>query len=64
MYRKWAKKNNEYEMTSKKFFREIGSKLPEKGRVSSGIYYTKIKLTEYAEKNLMPQDYFKQYKLV
>jgi putative DNA primase/helicase len=38
MYRKWAKKNNEYEMTSKKFFREIGSKLPEKGRVQRKRY--------------------------
>ena len=32
LYSKWAKKNNEYEMTSKKFFREITKKLPEKGR--------------------------------
>ena len=64
MYRKWAKKNNEYEMTSKKFFKEIGNRLPEKGRVSAGVYYTKIRLTEYAEKNLMAQDYFKQYQLI
>lgn len=52
MYSRWAKKNNEYEMTSKKFFREISSKLPEKGRMSSGIYFTKIRFTEYAQKNL------------
>ena len=62
VYSKWAKKNNEYEMTSKKFFKEIALKLPEKGRMSAGVYYTKIKFTEYAEKNFVTRDYFKQYK--
>jgi putative DNA primase/helicase len=61
MYIKWAKKNNEYEMTSKKFFKEITAKLPEKGRVSAGVYYTHIRLTEYAEKSLKGQEY-RQYK--
>lgn len=48
IYSKWAKANNEYEMSSKKFFMEIQKKLPEKGRNGKGIYYSKIKLTEYA----------------
>ena len=61
MYIKWAKKNNEYEMTSKKFFKEIAVKLPDKGRISAGVYYTHIRLTEYAEKNLKGQEY-RQYK--
>lgn len=49
LYSKWAKRNNEYEMTSKKFFREVSKKLPEKGRSSKGIFYSNIRLTEYAE---------------
>ena len=49
LYSKWAKGNNEYEMSSKKFFNEISKKLPEKGRSASGIFYTKIKFTEYAK---------------
>lgn len=49
LYSKWAKTNNEYEMSSKKFFREIGKKLPEKGRNSKGAFYSKIELTEYAQ---------------
>ena len=49
LYSTWAKRNNEYEMTSKKFFREISKKLPEKGRSSKGIYYSNISLTEYAK---------------
>lgn len=49
VYSRWAKSNNEYEMSSKKFFREIGKKLPDsKGRNSRGVFYTKIKFTEYA----------------
>lgn len=47
VYSKWAKQNNEYEMSSKKFFMEVAKKLPEKGRDRKGIYYTKIRLTEY-----------------
>ena len=49
LYSKWAKRNNEYEMTSKKFFREVSKKLPEKGRSSKGIFYSNFRLTEYAE---------------
>ena len=47
VYSKWAKQNNEYEMSSKKFFMEIAKKLPEKGRDRKGIFYSKIRLTEY-----------------
>lgn len=49
LYGVWAKKNNEYEMTSRKFFIEIAKKLPEKVRRGSGIFYPKIKETEYAK---------------
>lgn len=49
VYSKWAKQNNEYEMSSKKFFTEIAKKLPDKGRNSKGIFYGNIKLTEYAQ---------------
>lgn len=49
MYCKWAKENNEWEMSSKKFFGELGKRVPEKGRTSKGIFYTKIKLTERAK---------------
>ena len=51
-YSRWAKNNNEYEMSSKKFFREIGKKLPDKGRDSRGVFYTSIKLTERAKELL------------
>lgn len=47
VYSKWAKQNNEYEMSSKKFFMEVSKKLPEKGRDRHGIFYSKIRLTEY-----------------
>lgn len=55
-YSRWAKENNEYEMSSKKFFREIGKKLPDKGRDGQGVYYTSIRFTEYAkELNIQPK---------
>ena len=55
-YSRWAKENNEYEMSSKKFFREIGKKLPDKGRDAQGVYYTSIRFTEYAkEMNIQPK---------
>ena len=63
MYSKWAKKNNEYEMTSKKFFKEAAQKLPEKGRVSAGVYYTHIRFTDYAIKNLVNNADFRQLKM-
>jgi putative DNA primase/helicase len=56
IYRHWARQNNEYEMSSKKFFTEVSKKLPEKGRVGKGIYYTRIRLTDYA-KELVPKQY-------
>jgi putative DNA primase/helicase len=49
LYSCWAKANNEYEMSSKKFFTEIAKKVPEKSRDSKGIFFAKIKPTEYAE---------------
>ena len=48
VYSQWATNNNEYEMSSRKFFLEIGKKLPDKVRRGSGMFYTKIRLTEYA----------------
>lgn len=56
VYRQWAKQNNEYEMSSKKFFTEVQKKLPEKGRSGKGIYYGKIELTDYA-KSIVPHQY-------
>lgn len=49
VYSKWTKENNEYEMSSKKFFREISKKLPEKGRNGKGIFYKDVKFTLYAQ---------------
>lgn len=49
VYCRWAKENNEYEMSSKKFFTEVGKKLPDKGRNAKGIYYKYIRLSEYAK---------------
>ena len=61
LYSKWAKENNEYEMSSKKFLKEVSKKLPTKGRVSAGIYFSNIKTTGYG-KDLMHQVTGKQYK--
>lgn len=43
-YVRWAERNNEYVMTSRKFFTEIGKKLPEKKREAKGIMYKQIRL--------------------
>jgi len=56
LYSVWAKQNNEYEMTSNKFHREMGKKLPDKGRTGKGIYYSHIVYTDYA-KQLVPRQY-------
>lgn len=50
IYSEWAKANNEYVMTSRKFFSEFGKRTPEKKRISSGIVYQKLRLTEFAKK--------------
>ena len=47
MYSRWAKENNEYEMSSKKFFKELSKKVPTKGRTGAGIYFSNIVITEY-----------------
>ena len=49
LYTVWAQKNNEYQMTSRKFYIEIAKKVPDKVRQPDGIYYKGIKLNEYAE---------------
>lgn len=49
LYLNWARKNNEYEMSSNKFFREAAKSLPDKGRNNKGVFYTGLKLTEYAQ---------------
>lgn len=43
-YVRWAERNNEYVMTSRKFFTEIAKKLPEKKREAKGIVYRQIRL--------------------
>lgn len=48
-YVHWAERNNEYVMTSRKFFTEIGKKLPEKRREARGIVYGQIRLVGDAE---------------
>jgi len=45
-YIKWARENNEYEMSSKKFFNEVSNKLPDKGRNAKGIFYRHVRLVE------------------
>lgn len=61
LYSKWAKTNNEYEMSSKKFFRDIGNKVPDKGRNNRGVFYLNIKYSDYA-KDLIGET-GKQYKI-
>ena len=54
VYVSWAEANKEYVMTSRKFFSEIAKKLPDKKRVSSGMIYQNIRLTEFARSNFAP----------
>ena len=56
IYKAWAKENNEWEMTSKRFGMEITKKTPEKIKTAKGIAYCKIRLTDYAKK-LAPKQY-------
>lgn len=56
-YSRWAKANNEYEMSSKKFFSEMTRKLPEKGRDNKGIFYKYIRITKYNEKQYRFDDF-------
>lgn len=58
VYSEWARENGEYVMTSRKFFGEIGKRAPEKKRISSGIVYPKIRLTDAARSLVRRQ---KQY---
>ncbi len=57
IYRGWAKENNEWEMTSKRFGMEMAKKTPEKVKTARGIAYGKIRLTEYALR-FLPQRNF------
>lgn len=50
IYTEWAKANNEYVMTSRKFFGEFAKRTPEKKRISSGIVYQKLRLTDFAKR--------------
>lgn len=47
VYQGWAKACNEYVMSSRKFFGELGKRVPDKKRKSSGIIYPNLKLTEF-----------------
>lgn len=51
-YIKWAKENNEYEMSSKKFHSEISKRLPEKGRSGKGVYYKNVRFTDGVKSGL------------
>lgn len=55
IYSAWANANNEFTLSSRKFFLEITKKLPEKKKAADGILYTKIKLTDYAKAFLKKQ---------
>lgn len=62
LYSKWARLNNEYEMSSKKFFSEAAKKLPDKGRTGAGVFYTNVKLSEYAQSLIDRQYSFNDFK--
>lgn len=49
IYTEWAKANNEYVMTSRRFFGELAKRTPERRRLASGIVYQKIRLTDFAK---------------
>lgn len=56
-YVAWANANNEYVMTSRKFFLEITKKVPEKGRTGMGIVYKNVKFTEAAQRGYVKKNY-------
>lgn len=59
LYMRWAKANNEFEMSSAKFFREIAKKLPEKGRNAQGIFFPHVKMNEYGVSLVTSERQFK-----
>lgn len=62
VYIKWAKENNEYEMSSNKFAREAAKRLPEKGRDAHGAFYPNIRFTDYSRALTGPQYSFSSFK--
>lgn len=63
LYTVWAQKNNEYQMTSRKFYLEIVKKVPEKTRIDKGVCYKGIKLNDYAKQLLAPKENTKNYSI-
>lgn len=63
LYTVWAQKNNEYQMTSRKFYTEIAKKVPEKTRIHEGVCYKGIKLNDYAKQLLAPKETTKNYSI-
>lgn len=57
IYTAWANENNEYVMTSRKFFVEIGKKTPEKSRIASGVVYKNIRLTDFAAEHFRKRNF-------
>lgn len=55
VYQAWANENNEYIMTSRKFFLEITKKIPDKQRISTGIVYKNVAFNNFAEKYKKPK---------
>lgn len=58
LYSRWSKENNEFEMTSRKFFKEMTKKMPTKGKNNKGVYFKNIRITDYGQDL---SDIFKQY---
>lgn len=63
LYTVWAQKNNEYQMTSRKFYTEIAKKVPEKTRIHEGVCYKGIKLNDYAKQLLAPKENTRNYSI-
>lgn len=61
VYIQWAKENNEYEMSSKKFFSEIGKKLPERGRNASGVFFKSIRFVKDIRERTIRQYRFEDF---
>lgn len=48
LYLRWAKINNEFEMSSKRFFREASLRLPDKKKDMHGIVFKGVRASDYA----------------
>ncbi len=61
VYIGWAKENNEYEMSSTKFSKELAKKYPEKVRMADGVFFKNTKISTLGMR-FKTKDHYHEYK--